>query len=502
MCSSMMNKKRNAHKPGSSLTKKIRSSLVLKLNLRMLGMLLSSFISINILISLLLFVIILWKAEIGAKNIIDAYDTRETLIEEQYLAAGGYEVIIAEKPAKGLLFPRLLQEKLPLNTPDAKRGIQIPGFGTHISPLEYIEQVTYHISLTVNGTPFQITYALGADLRLYLLIMLIVLGGEFLHFLGRIDHNTGVIRKTLRPLSEMAETTRNLQQDMTSMRIGPSGASIKHLAGAINTIDAKQLNRQLSVDSSQYELKDLADAINDLLYRIGQSYQSQVRFVSDASHELRTPISVIQGYAALLDRWGKRDEKTMQECIDAIKSETESMKVLVEHLLFLARGDNETIQLHKTVFDSCEIVDEIIRETRLIDPAHIFETQLNSPAYIEADHQLIKQAIRILVDNSIKYTPSGEKILLQVFKEKNTVKIQVQDSGIGIAPEDVSRIFDRFYRSDESRARKTGGSGLGLSIAKWIIEHHEGHFEVLSRLEIGTRTTLILPAAKMSSNNV
>jgi two-component system sensor histidine kinase ArlS len=100
------------------------------------------------------------------------------------------------------------------------------------------------------------------------------------------------------------------------------------------------------------------------------------------------------------------------------------------------------------------------------------------------------------VDNSIKYTPPTETIRLKVLIEEDTVQIQVQDSGIGIAPEDVARIFDRFYRSDESRARKTGGSGLGLAIAKWIIDHHGGHYEVLSRVDIGTRITLNLPLAK------
>ena len=233
-----------------------------------------------------------------------------------------------------------------------------------------------------------------------------------------------------------------------------------------------------------------------MLQRINQAYQSQVRFVADASHELRTPLSVLQGYANLLDRWGKHDEKTLQEAIDAIKSETENMKVLVEQLLFLARGDNNTIHLERVVFDAREIVAEIVRETRLFDPAHTFQTELDGPAYLEADQHLIKQALRILVDNSIKYTPAGGMIQLKVGTEHETVKIQVRDNGIGIAPDDVPRIFDRFYRSDESRARKTGGSGLGLAIAKWIIDHHGGHYEVLSRLGIGTRITLSFPAAR------
>ncbi|MGI6485121.1 MAG: sensor histidine kinase [Tepidanaerobacteraceae bacterium] len=232
-----------------------------------------------------------------------------------------------------------------------------------------------------------------------------------------------------------------------------------------------------------------------MLNRISASYHSQLRFVSDASHELRTPISVIQGYVNLLDRWGKNDEKTMQESIDAIKSETENMKDLVEQLLFLARGDNETIRLHKQDFDACEVVGEIISETQMIDPSHNFEMELKRPAYINADKQLFKQVIRILVDNSIKYTPSGEKIIIRIVCEESSVRITVQDNGIGIAPEELPNIFERFYRSDESRARKTGGSGLGLSIAKWIVERHGGYFEVWSRLNIGTRISVVFPTA-------
>jgi two-component system sensor histidine kinase ArlS len=170
------------------------------------------------------------------------------------------------------------------------------------------------------------------------------------------------------------------------------------------------------------------------------------------------------------------------------------MKGLVEQLLFFARGDNETIQLHKQEFDSCHVVEEIVSETQMIDPNHNFEMDLMRPAYINADKQLFKQVIRILVDNSLKYTPRGEKIIIRIASEEDSVRITVQDNGIGIAPEELADIFERFYRSDESRARKTGGSGLGLSIAKWIVERHGGYFEVWSRVDIGTRITVVIPA--------
>ena len=197
-----------------------------------------------------------------------------------------------------------------------------------------------------------------------------------------------------------------------------------------------------------------------------------------------------------MDRWGKNDEKTRQESIDAIKSEIESMKDLVEKLLFLARGDNETIQLHMEVLDVCEIIDEIVKEAQMIDEDHVFKTELDSTAFIEADRQLFKQTIRILVDNSIKYSQKGNEIKLKVTKDNGKVVIMVQDTGIGIPPEDLPHIFDRFYRSDESRARKSGGSGLGLAIAKWIIERHGAFFEIQSRVNIGTRISIIFSEAE------
>lgn len=234
-----------------------------------------------------------------------------------------------------------------------------------------------------------------------------------------------------------------------------------------------------------------------MLNRINSSYQAQVRFVSDASHELRTPIAVIQGYVNLLDRWGKDDPEVMQEAINAIKAEAENMKELIEQLLFLARSDNETINLQLESFDCCDVVDEVVKETQMIDINHKFEIDLNRPAYVNGDRQLLKQAIRIFVDNSIKFTPAGNKITLRVGKREKEIYIVIQDSGIGIDPKDLPYIFDHFYRSDESRARKTGGTGLGLSIAKWIVERHGGYIEVLSRVNIGTRFTIVLPAEEI-----
>lgn len=484
-------------KSSTNLTNKIRSSLVIKLNLGMLGRLFSGFLAINILILLMGFIITLWKVEEGAQDIIYIIEGTSGSIKH-INPSSNYQVISGEELKTGIKIPASLQKRLPGVIKDAKRSIHIPEASQGLSFLERMNLVKYIIGLTIDGEPYQVVYSLGPNLKLFLILFSAILSLELLILIGNVGKGSRMIRRTLKPLEELSETAKSLNKEVSSMG---HGAYIKDLAGVISEIDANKLDSRISVDSSQSELKDLAAAINQMLNRIHAAYQSQVRFVSDASHELRTPISVIQGYANLLDRWGKKDEKTLQESIDAIKTEAENMKELVEKLLFLARGDNETIQLHKEVIDASELVDEIVREAQLIDKSHDFKMELTSPAYIYGDKQLLKQAIRILVDNSMKYTPSGEKIMLRVCPKDGNIHITVQDNGIGINPENLPHIFDRFYRSDQSRARETGGSGLGLSIAKWIVERHGAYFEVLSRVNIGTRITIVFPAVEDASNS-
>jgi signal transduction histidine kinase len=171
------------------------------------------------------------------------------------------------------------------------------------------------------------------------------------------------------------------------------------------------------------------------------------------------------------------------------------MKELVEQLLFLARGDNDAMPLNMEETDLGALVSEVAREAVMLDQSHEFSSSAGNGAVVVGDAQLIKQAIRIFVDNSMKYTPAGESIFVSAAREGDTVKVVVQDHGVGIPAEDLPYVFDRFFRSDDSRARKTGGTGLGLSIAKWIIDRHGGTVEVLSRKDLGTRVTISLKSA-------
>lgn len=470
------------------------SSIAVKLNMRMTGRLFAAISSINILLIIFSLIFIGWNAE---KTVSQAARG----MAEQPAGTGFYQygidkLTIAKTSVSlnGVTINESIYEPLMRDGVKGARMIGLlPADNDLLKGCKRVWALKYSLMTDVDGQSYRLVYSVGNDLRAFVIWVLVLFGLELIIIISESVKSDRIIRKTLRPIYDLAESTRVLNQELAAVGSKTEERQLEALAGVLSDIDANKLDRQISVDSTQDELKGLAAAINAMLRRINDSYQSQVQFVSDASHELRTPISVIQGYVNLLDRWGKKDEKTMQESIDAIKAETQNMKELVEQLLFLARGDNETIQLHRESFDACEMIEEIVREAEMIDSTHKFELDLKPPTVISADKQLIKQAIRILVDNSCKYTPRGETIRLKASADAENVRIAVQDNGIGIEPESLPLIFNRFYRSDVSRTRKTGGSGLGLSIAKWIVERHGAHFEIMSRVDIGTRITIVMP---------
>lgn len=262
---------------------------------------------------------------------------------------------------------------------------------------------------------------------------------------------------------------------------------IYSMTKTVKSIGINDLSTRIDLIGTQDELKDLAITFNDMMDRLEDSVYKQNQFVSDASHELRTPIAVVQGYSNLLLRWGKDDEAVLIESLEAIKKESESMKKLVENLLFLARGDRGAQHVDKLSVDMQLLVEETLKEFQMIDKEHnIYSLELDEGSII-GDSNHLKELIRILVDNAIKYTPEGQDIIIN-FKTKGKYGIlEIQDFGIGISKEDIKNVFDRFYRADKARNREKGGTGLGLSIAKWIVESHEGIINIYSEEGKGTK---------------
>lgn len=294
-------------------------------------------------------------------------------------------------------------------------------------------------------------------------------------------NNQFEINKKLKPVYDLARETEKITN------LAYDEHYLQSLEDAIAHVNADMPDAKITTQNK--ELKGIEVALNNLLDRMRESYRQQSRFVSDASHELRTPIAVIRGYADMLDRWGKEDEGILEESIEAIKNESAHMQKLVEQLLFLARGDSGRNNLKLEQVNLKDLMTEVYEESVMIDENHIYDFS-GEDAIIEGDVAMVKQSMRIFVDNASKYTTPGDTITLKAGHNTERAFFSVQDNGIGMKESDVVHIFERFYRSDEARNRKSGGTGLGLSIAKWIVDRHNGKINVLSRPELGTRITV------------
>ena len=484
--------------PNNKPPGRIRSSIVARLNTRLFFRLLGIYFCMDLLLCLLFSGGLFFYAERQAADISLLVQERgvPTAEASAWMQAGDSIVTAGISEAQGIPLPGWLPS--PAETTGGVRYFD-PG------DTELFSLVTFHtggvtsytLQMDSDGTPYTIWLDLSAPASIFLFAARVLLICQLVSLISNLFKNAGSIKKVLRPIQELAATAAKLNNVS-----GMSPEELKVLAGKLDEINATHLDQRINLPGTQKELQTLAQAINAMLDRINEAYRSQMRFVSDASHELRTPISVIQGYANLLDRWGKDDPDTMQEAIDAIRSEADAMKELVEQLLFLARGDNDSMRIDQTDFDLTEVAAQVLKETEMIDQTHLFSAQWSTgPVPVHADLGLIKQCLRVLVDNSIKYTPAGGRITLRVEADESLARLSVQDEGQGIDAESLPHIFDRFFRTDQSRARQTGGTGLGLAIAKWIVERHGGWFEVLSREGIGTRMTMVLPLARLAEED-
>lgn len=271
---------------------------------------------------------------------------------------------------------------------------------------------------------------------------------------------------------------------------------LKPLRGIIKSfqnIQINNLNQQIALPNSKDELYQLADTCNHMLERLENGLEQQRRFTSDASHELRTPITIISGYVDMLERWGKNDSAVLCESLAAIQAETKHMKILIEKLLCLAKMDSGKTTLNKSQCNIDELLTELVYETHVLTTEHTIKSELQASINTDIDIALLKQMLRTFIENSIKYTPAGGKITIKSFIKNKHLHISVQDTGIGIAQEDCQHIFERFYRAEKSRSKESGGTGLGLAIAQWIAQLHNGKIDIESTPQVGTSITFIMP---------
>lgn len=252
---------------------------------------------------------------------------------------------------------------------------------------------------------------------------------------------------------------------------------------------ADDLSRRVPYASRPDEIGDLSRAFNQTLERLERVFRTQQRLLADVSHELRTPLTAIRGNLDLIERMGEADP----ESIGAIQVEIERMTRLVGDLLLLARVDSGGLPLDRRPVELDNILFDVYRQTRLLDPPVEIELAEVDQVIVMGDADRLKQLFINLVENAVKYTPAGGKVMLSLSKSGEWSEFEVADTGVGIPPENLPHIFDRFYRVDKARTRAQGGSGLGLSIAKWIATAHGGSIKVKSEPGVGTVFTVRLP---------
>ena len=275
--------------------------------------------------------------------------------------------------------------------------------------------------------------------------------------------------RSLRPLERITTTARE---------IGSSG----------------DLSRRLDPPTTHDEVAVLSQTFNDMLDRLEAAFAAERRFVSDASHELRTPLTALRGNAEILRRRveaGDFDREEAIEILTDIHDEAERMGRLVHNLLTLARADvgwrppQEVLALD-------QVVEDVSRVAAPLAAHHRFTTQVNAEVDVLGNADQLKQLLLILLDNAFAYTPEGESVALALRAEGNTAELVVTDSGPGIALKERAHIFDRFYRGDAARAGRNVGAGLGLAIARWIVDCHAGEI-MLRDVPVGTSIVVRLP---------
>ena len=259
-------------------------------------------------------------------------------------------------------------------------------------------------------------------------------------------------------------------------------------------IGATNLQERLTVSNPRDELGRLAGVFNELLSRLNSSFENMREFMADASHELRTPLSIIRGEAdvALSQQ---RTEADYRETLGIIQDEARRLSRIVDDLLALARADAGQHPLTPREFYLNDLVEEVCRAMQVLANRKgvALTGKFTDDVSFNGDEELLRRLLINLMDNAIKYTPSGGSVSVELFVEPAEVKIVVSDTGVGIPAESAPYIFDRFYRVNGARSRADGGSGLGLAIGKWIAEAHRGSIELTSSSSQGATFKVRLP---------
>lgn len=301
------------------------------------------------------------------------------------------------------------------------------------------------------------------------ILLTILIGASLLLIVLAVFFGKWVSRVFLKPISVIGMTMNNIQKD-----------------GRFEKIQLPQSRRD--------EIYQLANHFNQMIDTLEVMFQKQEQFISDASHELKTPLTVIESYASMLKRWGKSDPDLLDESIEVIQDESKRLHHMVEQFLDLATMNQKPFELENV--NVTEICESTAKRLHMATHRKII-LDSDGPLFALFNREKLIQVLIILLDNALKY--SEKDIVLRTSQSINGPVIQIIDQGAGIPKEEIERLFERFYRVDKSRTRTTGGSGLGLTIANTLIEQSGGSIEIDSEVNKGTTVTVNLKAASSFS---
>lgn len=271
---------------------------------------------------------------------------------------------------------------------------------------------------------------------------------------------------------------------------------IRKIQEIISSISEENIATQrLTVENKQDEFAIVSTHFNELLDKISFYIDQQKHFVEDVSHELRTPVAIVEGHLKLLNRWGKDDPQILEESLQSSLLELKRMKTLVQEMLDLSRAPQVKEQNKDATTNVTDVLHQIVRNFQVLYPDFSFRLDddiqhaLNVPIY----HNHFEQVVIILMDNAVKYSLDRKEIIVSLSKGEEHVEVAVQDFGMGMSEEDKKKVFSRFYRVDKARSRERGGNGLGLSIAKELVESYGGEITLTTALDHGSIFNIILP---------
>ena len=275
-------------------------------------------------------------------------------------------------------------------------------------------------------------------------------------------------------------------------------APVDRIASAAREITASDLGRRLEVPLTGDELQRLSETLNSMLGRLDAAFVETTRLTADASHELRTPVSLIRTSAEVALR-RDRTAGEYRQVLERILLEAERTSDLLQNLLTLARADAGVDQVRRTPLDLGALLAELHEPLRAMCTPRGLDLRTEiapEPTLVDGDRVALGRLVTSRVDNAVKYTPAPGYVLVRAGGSAEGAALEVSDTGIGIPPEDLPHVLERFYRADKARSRDSGGAGLGLSIAKWIADQHGGRIRVESEPGHGTLVRVSLPAVR------